>query len=190
MLLQEPKSRPWSKAEYHQAAELGWFDGQRVELINGGVIDMPPQRKSHAMGILLADRAVRAAFGSGFVFRCQLPLAAPGASEPEPDLAVVQGSIEEMKHHPSTAALVIEIAESTLEYDRTRKAGLYARCKVADYWIVNLIDRQLEVRRNIVSQRGKEFGWDYSTLAIYNAGEAVASLVRPRAKIKVADLLP
>jgi Uma2 family endonuclease len=117
-------------------------------------------------------------------------LAAPGASEPEPDLAVIEGSTEEMKHYPATAVLVIKIAESTLEYDRTRKAGLYARCKVADYWIVNLLNRQLEVRRNIVTQRGKEFGWDYSTTAIYQLGDAVAPLARPRARIKVADLLP
>ena len=190
MLLKEPTLRAWNKAEYHQAADLGWFDGQRVELINGEVVDMPPQKEPHAMAIMLAERALREAFGAGYVVRSQLPLNASDSSEPEPDIAVVRGRIRDMQHHPGTALLIIEIADSTLEYDRERKSCLYAACKVADYWIVNLRDRQLEVHRKVVRSSRNDFGHDYAVINIHQPGEAVAPLARTRARIKVADLLP
>jgi Uma2 family endonuclease len=151
---------------------------------------MPPQKEPHTMSILLCERALRKAFGPDYVVRTQMPLSASAKSEPEPDLAVVRGTIREMTKHPTTALLVIEIADATLEFDRDRKSGLYAQCKVADYWIVNLRDRQLEVRREIVANRRNEFGWDYSQTDVYQTGAAVAPLARPRTKIKVADLLP
>jgi Uma2 family endonuclease len=66
------------------------------------------------------------------------------------------------------------------------------RCwsNVPDYWIVNLQDRQLEVRRTIVANRRREFGFDYADLSVYQPGDRVAPLARPKAKIKVSDLLP
>jgi len=190
MLLTYPKPRPWSKAEYHQAIDLGWFEGQRAELINGEVLYMPPQHLPHSMAILLVERALREAFGAEFMVRGQMPMIAGDRSEPEPDVAVVKGSIRDLKQHPTTAELVVEISESSLHFDRTRKAALYASCKVPDYWIINLAERQLEVRRNPVADRRKEFGHDYSELTIYQPGDKAAPLARPRNKIKIADLLP
>lgn len=190
MLLHEPKIRRWTKREYYQAGELGWFEGQRVELIDGEVIEMAPQKDEHATAVMLADYALRKAIGKGFVVRVQLPLNCGPASEPEPDLAVVPGPLRSVTRHPTTATLVIEIADTTLRTDRGRKARLYARCGVKDYWIVNLVDRQLEVRRQPFADSKKPFGHDYAETLVLHSGEALAPLAMPNRKVKVKDLLP
>ena len=79
----EPTVRKWTKNEYHEAAELGWFDGQRVELIDGEVIRMPPQKDKHAMSLRLVDVAMRKAFPKDYVFCLQMPLDLGAATEPE-----------------------------------------------------------------------------------------------------------
>ena len=77
--------------------------------------------------------------------RAQGPLALGRRSEPEPDIAVVQGTIDDFPEHPQTAVLVVEVSHSSLSFDRTDKANLYAGAGIAGYWIVNRVDRRLEV---------------------------------------------
>ena len=94
------------------------------------------------------DDTLRAAFGPGWVVRAQGPLALDDESEPEPDVAVVPGSRRDYLHsHPALPVLAVEIAESSLSFDRRQKGSLYARAGLGDYWIVNLVDRVLEVYR-------------------------------------------
>src|SRR5262245_4738824 len=126
MKLMEPAVRKWTKEEYHEAAELGWFSGQRVELIDGEVVEMAAQKDEHAMSLRLADHAARKAFTGDYVLCVQMPLNIARASEPEPDLAVVRGTLRSLKKHPTTAVLIVEISDTTLAYDRGRKASLYA----------------------------------------------------------------
>lgn len=112
-------------------------------------------------------------------------------SDPEPDVAVIEGKPEDCKDAlPKTAALVIEIADSSLAFDRTEKASLYAKAGVRDYWIVNLKDRRLKVRRRPVEDETAIFGYSYSTLQILAENEIVAPLAKPEAEIKFTDLLP
>jgi len=182
MLLREPILRRWTKREYYQAGDLGWFDDQRVELIDGEVVTMAPQRDEHAHAVTLANYAIGKAFGGSYVVRVQMPLDF-AASQPEPDLAVIRGKPRDVKRHPKSAALVIEVSDTTLAFDRGRKALLYASKGIRDYWIVNLVNRQVEVRRRPAAT-------GYRQVVTLKSGESIAPLVAGAATIKVADLLP
>jgi Uma2 family endonuclease len=190
MTLAEPKVRRWTKKEYYEAADLGWFDGQRVELIAGEVIEMAPQRDAHSQALTLADYSIRKVFANQYVVRVQSPLDFGNTSQPEPDVAVVRGTPRGIKHHPKTAVLVIEIADTSLAHDVGRKASLYASRGIRDYWVVNLMDRQLEVRRRPVPDRSAAFGHSYADTTILRVGQSIAPLAARKTKIKVADLLP
>lgn len=190
MTLAEPTIRKWTKPEYHEAARLGWFDGQRVELIQGEVVEMPPQKDEHAMAVRLCEDAVRRAFGDGHVFCVQMPLDFGPGSEPEPDIAVVRGALRSVKKHPKSAALIIEVSDTTLAYDRGRKASLYASRAIRDYWVVNLVDHCLEVHRRPVRNAASAFGFTYSDVKTYESGDSVVPLAAKRATLSVASLLP
>jgi Uma2 family endonuclease len=181
--------RRWTRAEYERLADAGFFpDGERVELIEGDIVKMAPQDADHSAGIGLGQLALQMAFGLAHWVRVQLPLAL-GASEPEPDLAVVAGRPDAYAvEHPSTALLIVEVAASSLAYDRDTKAHIYARAAVADYWILNLVDTQLEVHRDpVLLQTGRH---GYRTRTIYLLGDAVAPLHAPGSPISVSELFP
>ena len=185
----KPRARRWTRDEYYQMADLGWFDGQRVELIEGRVVEMPPQKEEHYATICLAYEALRSAFGDGFFVRPQGPMSVGPASDPEPDVAVVRGAVGDYVDHPTTALLAVEVSLTTLLFDR-RKAGLYAKADVPDYWIINLPDRQLEVRRGPMADEAKPFGFTYRTTTIYKPGETVTPLSAASSPIAVDSLLP
>ena len=188
---QFPKTRRWTVDEYYRLADHGFFIDQRVELIAGRIIEMAPQKDPHAVAILLGHQALSGAFGEGYVVRCRLPLHLSSNSEPEPDFAVLAGGPRDFlgKGHPRTALLVVEISDTTLRYDRRKKAGLYAKAGIEDYWIVNLIDRQLEVHRKPVADRGHPFGHRYADVSFVGGSDAVIPLAIPVA-VAAADLLP
>jgi Uma2 family endonuclease len=162
-----------------------------VELIDGEIITVTPQKSRHATAVRLAEIALRHAFGEQFDVRSQLPIALDSASEPEPDVAIVAGSPRDYRDaHPSTALLIVEVADASLVFDRTTKASLYARAGIADYWLVNLVDEVIEVHRN--PQRSTEAppGWRYAAVERYSSQDRVAPLAQPDHNILVQDLLP
>ena len=185
----EPKTIRWTREQYYRMAELGFFRGKRVELIKGEIIEMSPMKSAHATAVSLAMAVLAESFGKDFVVRPQLPMSFSKTDEPEPDAAVVKGTIRDFTDsHPKTAALVVEVSETTLHYDRTKKASLYAENKIADYWILNLKNRCLEIYRE--PKKDKKLGFVYTEIKIITEDETVAPLAAPKAKIKVADLLP
>jgi Uma2 family endonuclease len=128
------------------------------------------------------------AFGPGWYAREHAPLAVDDDSEPEPDVAMVAG--EPRMHyaaHPSTAALVVEVADSSVRCDRRLKAELYARNRLPEYWIVNLTDASVEVHRDPRLARG---AWRYRALRVLRPPATVTPLGAPGSVIAVADLLP
>jgi Uma2 family endonuclease len=132
----------------------------------------------------LVEDALREILGRGFDVRVQLPAALDANSVPEPDVAVVQGSPRDFAdRHPSTAALIVEVADSSLAYDRTHKLASYARNGIAEYWIVNLVDRRLEVYR-------EPAGESYRVSLRFDVSEAIAPGICPARPIAVRDLLP
>lgn len=186
-----PRKHRWTHDEYLQAHELGWFENKRTELIEGEIVYMPAMNVKHFQGVVRADRILQRIFSEGFFVSTQCPLNVSEISDPEPDVAVIEGKLEDFKADlPKTAALVIEIADSSLTYDRTEKASLYAKAGVPDYWIVNIKDRRLEVRRRPVKDSTAIFGYSYSTLQMLAENETISPLAKPEVEIKIAELLP
>src|SRR5687768_13798213 len=102
-----------------------------------------------------------------------------------------RGSLDELRQgHPRHAALIVEVAESSLGIDRGRKATLYARAGIPDYWIVNLVDRTLEIHREPVAAPETAPGWHYAEGRSLGPGETVSPVAAPGARIPVVDLLP
>ena len=191
VLTQEAGVRPrrWTKAEYHRLGELGFFRGQKVELIGGELLVHAPQNPSHADRVDRIGDVLRAAFATGYRVRCQLPIDLSQTSEPEPDYAVVLDQ-PYAGGHPTTALLIVEVADSSLLEDRNRKASLYASAGIADSWIVNLVDRRVEVYRNPVADDAQAFGSRYADRTDLQAGDVINPVALPHAAVAVAALLP
>jgi Uma2 family endonuclease len=184
--------RRWTRAEYDRLIDLGVFrPGEHLELLGGQLVVSEPQGTLHATAVGLVEDALRASFGSGWVVRVQMPVALDDESEPEPDVAVVPGTrYDYMTSHPARPALLVEVAESSLADDRGAKAMLYARAGIADYWILNLVDRALEVYRDPLTATAWRSGWRYRDVTVLHAGASIAPLAHPNASVEVAALLP
>jgi Uma2 family endonuclease len=188
----EVKTRRRTRVEYERLVETGFFrPGDPVELIGGHLIVAEPQGSRHFAAIQAAEHALRTAFGPGWQVRGQGPVALDDDSEPEPDVAVVPGSFRDyVGAHPSRPVLVVEVGESSLALDREYKGSLYARAGLADYWIVNLPERRLEVYRDPGPDPAAPFGWGYGSVAVLGDDRSIAPLAAPGAPVRVADLLP
>jgi Uma2 family endonuclease len=180
------------RVKYERMVAHGAFGPEdRVELLDGLLVMREPQGSRHAVAVGLVRSALERAFGTGFHVREEKPLALDALSEPEPDLVVVRGRLRDyVAAHPSAPALVVEVADSSLALDRLRKAGLYARAGVADYWIVNLVDATLEVYREPVRASAGRRWWRYISVRRLKRGAVISPLAAPRARLRVADLLP
>lgn len=183
--------RHWKRAEYDRLIDLGVFQGEPVELIGGQLIVAEPQGTRHMTAVGMADDALRAILPAGWIVRTQGPVALDDESEPEPDLAIVPGTRADYRDvHPARPALAIEVADSSLLFDREHKGSLYARAGVQDYWIVNLIDGVLEVYRNPVRDASAAYGWRYRSMKTLQPPTSVAPLALPSILIAVGQLLP
>jgi Uma2 family endonuclease len=182
----------WTRLEYARLIECGAFGpDERIELLGGLLVVREPQRGPHALGIRMVQEALRRVFREGWDVRGRLPVALDNESEPEPDVSVVRGSFRDYaEDHPARAALVIEVADASLPVDRGEKAGLYARAGLADYWIVNLVDRVLEVYRDPLADPAAPYGWRYDSVLTLRHGDVVTPLAAPDGPIPVADLVP
>ncbi len=134
-VLEVPRHR-FSRVQYERMTEAGVFGPEdRLELLDGEIIDMPPQKSRHATAVTLVAEALRTIFGPGATVRVQLPFCLDDRSEPEPDVAVVPGNPRDYRDaHPSRALLVCEVSDTTLAYDRGRKLAAYARAGIPEYW--------------------------------------------------------
>lgn len=183
------KIHKWTQKEYYQMAELGFFLGKRVELIEGEIIEMSPMKTAHATALSLAIGILTQVFSKGFVVRTQLPMSFSKTSAPEPDVAIVAGGVRDFADsHPKTAELIIEISDTTLRFDRTVKAALYAQNNIRDYCILNLKSRCLEVYRQ--PKKDKKLGHIYTETRIITEDDEFSPLTAPEAKIKIANILP
>jgi Uma2 family endonuclease len=134
---------PLSRREFDELTRRGVLDDARVELLYGRVVSMSPQGGRHSYGVTELARALIPAVGSKGRVRIQMPLAVSDSSEPEPDVAIVPPG-DYLDDHPTTAWLVIEVADSSLDRDRA-KAKAYAAAGVVEYWIVDLVEGVFEV---------------------------------------------
>ena len=185
------ETRRLRRIEYEQLVERGMFAGEHLELLDGLLVVREPQNSPHATAVLLVQRALARAFGDEWTVRSQMPFALDDDSEPEPDVVVVKGQIRDYATaHPSRCALLVEVADSSLLFDRRKKAMLYARAGIADYWIVNLRDRVLEVHRAPRRRARPHSRPRYARAELLRPPATVTPLAAPGALIPVTDLLP
>ncbi len=183
--------RRWRRAEYDRLVDLGVLHGEPVELIAGQLLVAEPQGSYHVTAIGVADDALRAVLPSGWIVRTQAPVALDDESEPEPDLAVVPGSRRDYRaEHPARPVLLVEVAESSLAFDRRDKGSLYARGGVQDYWILNLVDRVLEVYRDSGPDPTAPYGWGYQNVERLGPSATVSLLALPSVRLEVSSLFP
>jgi Uma2 family endonuclease len=173
----------WTCAEFHRFGDMGVFEGRRAMLIDGVILEQGPMNPPHAITLGLVAEALRPAFGDGWRFRSQSPLVLGQNLDPKPDFAVIAGTPRGSSGHPTTADLVVEVADSSLSFDTNEKRLLYARAGIRDYWVVDINGRRLLVYRD-------PQGGDYATQQALGPADAVSPLAAPAAAVRVADLLP
>lgn len=176
----------WTREEYERLVESGGLEGCRIELVEGILYDMTPQTSRHA-GLATKISVVLQEIDPGdHLIRLHSPLSLDRDSAPEPDIAVVPDDPEGDYYttaHPSGAVLAVEISDSSLQYDRDVKGPVYARAGIPEYWIVNLVARQLEVYREPAADR-------YDSRTVLTPSDEVSPLFAPGASIPVQRLLP
>ncbi len=183
--------RRWKRVEYDRLVSLGVFECDPIELIGGQLVVAEPQGTYHASAIRAVAHALRGVLPAEWMLDIQLPVSLDDESEPEPDLAVVPGRPADYRHaHPARPVLAIEVAESSLTFDREHKGSLYAKAKIQDYWIVNLVGRVLEVYRDPGPDSSTPYGWSYRSVTTLAPPAVVTPLAFTALQIAVADLLP
>lgn len=170
------------RLEYDQLVSLGAFDGEKLELIRGALSTMSPTRPSHSYVIQeLTARFIIGLKGRA-ILRVQSPFIATDDSEPEPDFAIVP-SDDYASEHPDEARLIVEVAESSLRYDRDVKGPLYAESQAGEYWIVAIDRGCIEVYRDPADGR-------WNTSFVVGREGSVAPLAFPDLVIPAGAILP
>lgn len=177
------RARPISRVEYERMIDAGLFRGERVELWRGVIVTMSPQKSPHAAAVQKLTKlfVLTLSATNRADVRVQLPLALSDDSEPEPDLAIVSPA-DYRDAHPPTALLVIEVADTSLEDDRGCKADDYAAAGIAEYWVVDVRGRTIEVHRE-PSPRG------YRTRVTYGARDVCVPAAFADLHVPVADVV-
>jgi len=186
-----PHVRRWKRVEYDRLVELGMFDGERLELLDGLLLVREPQKSRHAGTIRRALEALRQVLGPEWQLDSQLPIALDDDSEPEPDVAVVPRDPRVyLDAHPTRPVLVVEVSDSSYRVDHTYKTSLYARARAPECWVIDLVHEAVEVHRDPEASPDAPYGWRYRSVQVLRPLAAVAPLIAPARAIPVADLLP
>jgi Uma2 family endonuclease len=181
-VLSHARPRLLSRAEYDRLVAAGMYRDERVELIRGMVVEMPPIGMPHADPIDFLTRHFILSLRDRATVRVQLPIWASDDSEPEPDLALVPPR-RYNDVHPSHAFLIVEVADSSLAYDRETKGPLYASCGVEEYWIVDVNARRVEVYDEPSTEK-------YGRVRRFERGQELAPAAFPDIVVRVAELFP
>jgi Uma2 family endonuclease len=189
---QQPGLHRFTLLEYERLIDHGFLDeDDPIELVDGLLLVKEPQSSAHRTAVLLVAKALERAFGDGWFVQTQSPIILGDRSEPEPDVCVVQGSPRDyVDSHPRRPVLLVEVAQSGLGLARGRKASAYGRAGIADYWIVNLVDRVLEVHREPARPGPALRHWRYLSIETLAAVATLSPLAAPSAVVRVVDLLP
>ena len=173
--------RPLRRVEYDQLVALGTFQGERIELIGGALRRRTLIGPRHTSTVDRLTRLLALALADRAWVRVQGSFAAEELSEPEPDLCIFPlGNYDAA--HPSEAYLMIEVADSSLAYDRGEKAQLYAACGVPEYWVVNWVDRVVAVHREPAAG-------GYRQIVTAPRGECLRLLSFPDVELAVDEFL-
>jgi Uma2 family endonuclease len=184
-----PPRKRWTRAERASLDATGLLDQQHLELIEGELIDKMGKNRPHVNALAVMHTWLLRVFGERLVNQ-EAPIdVSPEdnpSNEPEPDLIVLNRdflSFRSANPGPQDLQLVVEVADTTLYFDLTAKAGLYARAGIAEYWVLDISGWRLIVHRQPQSGR-------YIAVLVYDEQESVAPLAAPHAMFKAADALP
>ena len=181
----------WTIAQYRDLGKTGCFDNVKTMLIDGEIFTMVMPRPPHDTALALSMVWLQSVFGHGYYVRIQMGFDIGTANDPGPDIAIVTGSIRDYATRtPTTALLVVEVSDSTLAIDTTTKAELYATAGVPDYWVIDLVNRQVIVYRDPQPLPAGLGATAYRTRQVYGSADRVSLLAVPTASILGADLLP
>jgi Uma2 family endonuclease len=179
--------RLWTVDEYHKMAEAGIFGAdERVELLEGKIIWMIAKGTAHRSAVGRTDYLLKNSLGNRAWVSIQDPIQLNERSEPEPDIAVVKvDPLDYADHHPTPAEvyLIIEVADSSLKLDCETKAKAYSQAEIIDYWVLDVVNRQLHVFRE-VSQEG------YQSQVILGEDATISPLAFPDLQIMISQMLP
>ena len=179
--------RMWTTEEYHRMAETGILnEDERVELLEGKIIWMSAKGTAHSSAVGRTDRLLQKCLGNQAWISIQDPVTLNQHSEPEPDIAIVKiDPLDYADHHPTPGEvyLIIEVADSSLKFDCETKGKVYAQEKIADYWVLDVLNRQLYVFRE-PSEEG------YQTKAILDENSTISPLQFPDLQISILSMLP
>jgi Uma2 family endonuclease len=178
----------WTVHDYYRIGDLGILDpSERTELINGHIVVMTAKGTPHVLTLRLLANALGEAFGDrSVVVSTQDPIRLDNFSEPEPDLAIVKGTIlDYAEHHPvpEDIYLVIEVADATLKQDCEVKDKLYARANIPEYWVVDIKNRQVRIFRDPTPT-------GYGSQLILTETHAVSPLAFPEIVLSIGSILP
>ncbi len=175
--------------EYECMGASGALDAVRVELIDGFLVDKMSKNPGHIYSSKATIKTLESRLPAGWTWQKEAPIRIPDFDEPEPDVTIVRGSDADYRHRlatPDDVGMLVEVSESSLRQDRGVKRSTYARAAIPIYWIVNLVDRQVEVYTRPTGE-GR-----YRSRKVYKPGQRVPVVLDGQAlpPIAVDDLLP
>jgi Uma2 family endonuclease len=184
-----PLRKRWTRAECEQLEKWAGWDSQHLELIEGELIAKVPKNRPHANALIILLAWAFKTFGEQFV-NPEVPIdVSPEdspTSRPEPDLIVLStpsNQITDRCPRANELHLVIEVSDSTIGFDLTTKAALYARAQIVEYWVVDIAAKRLVVHR-------KPENGLYKIVELYSNTETVAALAAPDHRFEISTLFP
>ena len=184
-----PPRKRWTRQQCAVLESAGIWADERLELVDGELISKIGKNRPHVTSLGLMLIWLQHVFGGKFVLQespIDVSAADNPASEPEPDVVVFNREFSTFTSgnpQPRDIILLVEISDTTLQFDRTTKAALYARAGIAEYWILDIPGRRLFVHR-------KPTGSAYSEIAVYNEDEPVHPIAAPAAAFRASEALP
>ncbi|OIP68515.1 MAG: hypothetical protein AUK43_15770 [Oscillatoriales cyanobacterium CG2_30_40_61] len=184
--------KKFTTEDYHRLTELGFFqENDRIELIRGEMIEMAAKGTSHSVCETRLERELYKLIGERATLRGQQPIILSSYSEPEPDRVIVKNREDDyLNGHPHTKdiLLLIEISDSSLDYDQSTKLSVYAENNITDYWIFNLVDFCLEYYSEPYQKSQGEFG--YLRKLIYLPTQSITLPYFPDLTLDLSKVFP
>ncbi len=185
----DPPRKLWTRQEYDELYSSDLLNGQRLELIEGELIDKMGKKRPHVNSLTLLQGWLIEVFRARLVIQESPIDVGPEdnpLSEPEPDLIVLNRDLSHFTSEnprPQDLRFVVEVADSTLGFDLTTKAALYARAGIVEYWVLDVAGRRMIVHLN--PQAGR-----YTSVTAYGSDESVAPLAAPESRFRIRDAFP
>ncbi len=172
-----PEPMRWTAEDFYQMGGLPSIRDRKVMLIDGEVLSMPAPSPLHDMALQLVSDGLRTVFPpTHFCVRVQMGMFFGINTDPVPDIAIVPGTPRQHARQPQTALLVVEVADSSINFDTGDKASLYAAAGIADYWVFDVNDQRIRVCRDPQPDAAAKYGSSYKSIQVLGPRDTLAPL--------------